>query len=624
MIRACKFLPSHRHQALEMDANVISVFPDTPIGRVHVLAATPEVLEFLYDPETFHAKKEKKLYEKDPTTWFYKKAWGNKWPQHTGTILRADVVAASDSEPIAVDAMELDQDDEAGPIADDSVEVPERFEYTCLDGITAIAHALYMPVHVKDVLIVRKEFMALRDVMEKAFKAELEKPEQHREGIKLVLAGHPGIGKTAFLLYLLLHRLECKLPTAIQSSSMCYIIFDEEGATRVAPADDDRRLAKCWALTDSNAYTTIPCAPFLLPRGPPMLIQAALPKPSLWKQWVQQSEACVIVSDLPTTMEIAATLKELGREPSVAFDIAKKWGPNIRTAIKLSGLSPDMQEYSEKVLIAEAMQTAMRVWANPSTFSVADQELPSTLGCDSDTLFFFRPRHDLTTNIWSRQIGAFFIPTTHLRNIFEGCGTAKKSNYEIFDLFQALSSHSWTRDFASWAYEGVVHRRLGSGGAALPIYRPGVEEKAMATTSSLLPGTVSALMNAPRLDIPFYWMPSVVDLPGVDGVLGDGKGNLYVVQAISRTEAHRSPVKGLQWTLQMVKNSLRDEGHWYFVVVGDDRSMVDDGVDRFSTELEGVTFGRHNVRVEVWGCVLPKQTSIISGLFSPDWWLQWF
>jgi len=40
----------------------------------------------------------------------------------------------------------------------------------------------------------------------------------------------PYLGKSTFLLYLLLHRLENRLPTAVQFGAEYYFIFDKQGA----------------------------------------------------------------------------------------------------------------------------------------------------------------------------------------------------------------------------------------------------------------------------------------------------------------------------------------------------------------------------------------------------------
>jgi hypothetical protein len=101
-------------------------------------------------------------------------------------------------------------------------------------------------------------------------------------------------------------------------------------------------------------------------------------------------------------------------------------------------------------------------------------------------------------------------------------------------------------------------------------------------------------------------MPPVINVfPGVDGVLGDIEGNIYVVQAtiVADEHEHGSPVEGLKSIWGTVDQRLRDLGVWRFVVVANVKSTADRHVARFSDELKGVPFGRQKIHMETWGCV---------------------
>jgi hypothetical protein len=111
------------------------------------------------------------------------------------------------------------------------------------------------------------------------------------------------LGKTTFLFYLLLYRLERKLPTAIQLGALHYFIFDEQGAKVHSLSEPDLRLKECWALTDSNARVHQPCEPF---DDAKRVILASSPKPERWKEWLKQAEGRYIISDVPSVPEIAA------------------------------------------------------------------------------------------------------------------------------------------------------------------------------------------------------------------------------------------------------------------------------------------------------------------------------
>lgn len=115
------------------------------------------------------------------------------------------------------------------------------------------------------------------------------------------------LDKSAFLLYLLLHRLERKQPTAIQFSPDWIFIFDRHGVdVRSAEDMDSVRLTDCWALADSNASLIEPCVAFQVHAE--RLVHTCLPSPDRWKTWIKQKEGKRIVSELPTLVEIAAIL----------------------------------------------------------------------------------------------------------------------------------------------------------------------------------------------------------------------------------------------------------------------------------------------------------------------------
>ncbi|KAE9404017.1 hypothetical protein BT96DRAFT_1016620 [Gymnopus androsaceus JB14] len=240
---------------------------------------------------------------KDAQT-LYSKAWGKAWPkQKHEAIWKNQVVPAGYS-----------VNDVDGYVFADVANIPESFEYTCLYEVKQVADILQSTAEIADVLLVRQ----------------------------------PGIGKTTFLLYLLLHRLEHKLPTAIQLSHECYFIFDEDGVDVRSVLDMDYgvstgfgfRLRQCWALADSNANILQPCSAFQ--SRALLLVQASSPEASRWKEWIKQKQGTCIVSELPTVMEIAAVLKERDLDPSLTLPLVDKWGLSLPERATL-GIAADPQ-----------------------------------------------------------------------------------------------------------------------------------------------------------------------------------------------------------------------------------------------------------------------------------------
>lgn len=151
-----------------------------------------------------------------------------------------------------------------------------------------------------------------------------------------------------------------------------------------------------------------------------------------------------------------------------------------------------------------------------------------------------------------------------------------------------------------------VHRRLCSvTRGSLPIFRD-VQTQSMSPSSNVLSGTDSGLKHlADVLDSSFYWMPLVIDFPGIDGVLGDTDHNIYAVQA-TVADKHKSPVEGLQKIWNKLEPDTRTRRSWHFVLVADHRAAVEKLMKDYWSDLEHFEVGHPKVKVplSVWGCVV--------------------
>jgi hypothetical protein len=103
-----------------------------------------------------------------------------------------------------------------------------------------------------------------------------------------------------------LRRLENKRPTAVQFAPDHCFIFDEKGAARLT-GNTSTRLKECLLLIDSNSAAT--WHPLLtLYTGAERAILMSSPNPAKWAEWMKQTIATCVISDLPTVPEIAAIL----------------------------------------------------------------------------------------------------------------------------------------------------------------------------------------------------------------------------------------------------------------------------------------------------------------------------
>ena len=173
-------------------------------------------------------------------------------------------------------------------------------------------------------------------------------------------------------------------------------------------------------------------------------------------------------------------------------------------------------------------------------------------------------------------------------------------NENALKLFSALSWHSLTRTSAGWLHEVAVHKRLSRGNLPLaispvPIQATGTSSE-MLPSSRLLQGTLQGLGEAKK-DDSFYWIPSVVNFPGVDSVLGQSDGKLFVIQATIAGH-HKSPEEGMKKVWTALNKDTRKGREWHCVIVTDTIRAAESFVNEFSKDLIGFT-----ANVQVWGCV---------------------
>ncbi|KAF9017595.1 hypothetical protein BDZ89DRAFT_960923 [Hymenopellis radicata] len=431
-----------------------------------------------------------------------------------------------------------------------------------------------------DILVVREQYDVVRKMLERTDRQAF------------VVTGHPGIGKTTFLLYLLLYRFERKLSTAVQLSNDHYFIFDEHGARARQLTYNDPRLQKCWALANSNNSLTQPCRVFS--SRAQRVIQITPPTPERWKEWAKQCRAAIIVMDLPKVMEIGAVLKELRLDVAVTLSLVGRWGPSIRTVITIvedPGLVPQYH--------AAAKGAGRDLAMMPSSALVASGvgRLPTS---HTSNILFIRPEGGSTGSLTPSVKRT--IPTKFLSEFLDGPSTLLTSESSL-DLFMWLSSHSLltlTRTCAGWRHEMDMHRHMCTEGNVVHLYGIGKQDQMdLMSPSRVLSGTESSLKCAPAAQ-GFYWMPSVVDFPGIDGILGDINGDVFALQATTVAD-HVDPHEGLKraWTAM----STRAHCHWNYVLVCSSQEDVEALLDVFVPQLKDLKLG-DQCPVKVWVSVI--------------------
>ncbi|VDC03233.1 unnamed protein product [Peniophora sp. CBMAI 1063] len=356
----------------------------------------------------------------------YSKAWGVQWPRQTRTSL-APLPSSSNS---ATDA--------DSRLGQERTQKQETFEYSydCLTFLTSLPET-FLPSPIdsgtsdSDTLVIMHEYALLIDLITYGYICDVR---------ATAITGQPGIGKSTFLLYLLLHRLSQRQPTALHlpSTPHHYIVFDDEGADVYALDEISDRLRECVALSDSAPSNALveehPCACFLSRAA--RIIQTAPPSTNSDTGWIKQLRGSVLVMALPSEREVGAVVKEKGYDPLASFAHTRKWGPCTRRVLDLlhsSAASNTQLENTERMLTRRAERAAVDICASlythPTT-GLTDQERLDALvfylkDKDKDNIHYFdlvciRPaRRIVQGNIKGWEGWEVVVPEGYLKGVFE-------------------------------------------------------------------------------------------------------------------------------------------------------------------------------------------------------------
>ena len=166
----------------------------------------------------------------------------------------------------------------------------------------------------KKILFFREEYRLAYDTIRKA---------ANRCRCVYLVTGHPGIGesdfhlprhqlihstgKTFFLLCLLVHLLQERVPVALQIDAKNFVLFDSRGAHiyKTDSIDASAIPEGAWALSDSGDQLE-PCAAFR--HSDAHIVHTSSPTSHRWKEWVKQMSATRYIMDVWSSEELRGLL----------------------------------------------------------------------------------------------------------------------------------------------------------------------------------------------------------------------------------------------------------------------------------------------------------------------------
>ncbi|TPX47861.1 hypothetical protein SeLEV6574_g02414 [Synchytrium endobioticum] len=214
------------------------------------------------------------------------------------------------------------------------------------------------------------------------------------------VVGSPGIGKSVFLVYVLIERLLAGKPTALQFEPDGYYYFNVSGVKFYAQAVECPSSYEnpTWALADSNEDVAIPCVGFRRSSFA-VIVQATSPRVARYKSWVKHREVNngIYYMNNWTWEEIAYYGCEVRRlNMKELWEFWKDWNPCPRYCFKHACSRELMAEYEDdlKLVISKEVAAIIEEWEHMP--SLSSQLVLMSVVETSDDQDEYRVRYKMT------------------------------------------------------------------------------------------------------------------------------------------------------------------------------------------------------------------------------------
>ncbi|KAF8435631.1 hypothetical protein L210DRAFT_3550214 [Boletus edulis BED1] len=431
----------------------------------------------------------------------------------------------------------------------------EGFEYIDLKGCLTGFKALFGGAVVEKILV-RDEYRIAAQ--------ELQTDRYHRGAY---VTGQPGIGKSLFLVYLLVHLLRQGCKVAVHDCGhQFYAVFAESvtfyPVTDIAPLVTGGPM---WALSNSGQENggAPPTRFYAFPKRV-RLIQVTSLKKRRWHEWSKQVKAKCYVMDIWTAQEIANLAKLLEYDVQRMVDLGKKWGGDPRTLVTYLEKSDHKTEtwYNDCATGA--------IWNCQNTVRSIVNKYVSEDWDVSSQFYFCRPAHYATPRIDRTEI-CVTVPTRSICHILgKALQDLRVSNTMKLVFFAALSQPSDTRQAAGFIYQSWFNVFFSTANKFIYchwLHKPG--EVTMLYGVPALVSTIAKDLKA-RAELPYYWAANT-SYEGIDGAL-ISKDAIFAFQ-ITLSSEHSSPQEGVRKLRKELPAELRDLP-WHVVFVGNVKRSI--------------------------------------------------
>ncbi|TPX32516.1 hypothetical protein SmJEL517_g04344 [Synchytrium microbalum] len=404
-----------------------------------------------------------------------------------------------------------------------------------------------------DKLLVNQEYRLLHEFLKRISAEGIVKQVIPSRAI----LGNPGIGKSIFLLYILIERLLDGLPTALQTELSCYHYFDHSGVvmnppSRTCPSDIGN---PTWALVDSNEKVATPCEGFL-GNDQVLMLQATSPKVERYREWTKQAAALLYYMNTWTWEETAFYGSEvLHLDMNRIWEAWNDWNPCPRYCFSIAKSEALMQSYQKSVIktLQETKQNLLQLLlfgssANPDQSS----KLILLSGAQVQTAEAWSlGRIDCKVEIIGKQV---------IRMMSEEMET--RSDVDRSSFYHMLGSTSGEAAVRGMMLEARMHHLMSTKG--LPLTATCLTDKSellVAPTEKVV-RFVKTDLSAMLKDNEFaYFWPIASNHASFDGFIWDRKTSIIILLQATVSGVHPIKQSGIKQTgLEQLRKAFRDAG----------------------------------------------------------------
>ncbi|KAH8994090.1 hypothetical protein EDB83DRAFT_1024020 [Lactarius deliciosus] len=396
----------------------------------------------------------------------------------------------------------------------------------------------------EDVLLIRPEYIT-------AFGSLDLGPSMQRKD-SVVVIGHPGIGKTSFLYYVLLRRLSSKSPTAFQLLGGS-ILFDASGPREFSGTIPEQTLA----LTDSSTADNMePCNAFQTAAKAQVvrIIQTTSPAKKNWKRWHKNLKAARYVMDYFSSEEIDTLGKILDLNCDKLQRIYNTWGPSTRTCVNLTRYPSQEADYV--IDVEDAVEDFVRTFQH-SYIDPFEQ---------SHKIVSVRPRGEERSCLTAQ------VATRRIEKIILLC-TIKTEVAEQILFYKMLGTHRWFGSSAGCILKTYVLACLSAYPASKPLpciaaesgpSTLGLEIPVSRWKRSFAINSAASLKEVDEHAAPFCLIPASQNFTAFDAIVCS-QDSFFTIQ-VTVSSTHSANLDNFENIRREVPSFLKNR-KWYHVFV---------------------------------------------------------